>query len=79
MRQDSVEVKPTHTIYVFEAAGVKLESRSFTPAFPQDLDLLSRPVTYLTWNLASTDGKAIRWSCCSMSMAASPWTGTISR
>jgi hypothetical protein len=57
MQQDSVEVKPTHTVYVFEAAGVKLELVFFTPAFPQDLDLLSRPVTYLTWNATSTDAK----------------------
>ncbi len=57
MQQDSVEVKPTHTVYRFDAAGVKLELAFFTPAFPQDLDLLSRPVTYLTWNVTSTDGK----------------------
>ena len=57
MKQDSVDVRATHTIYVFEAAGVKLEVSFFTPAFPQDLDLLSRPVTYLTWSVASTDGR----------------------
>ena len=37
---------------------MKLELAFFTPAFPQDLDLLSRPVTYLTWNIASSDGKS---------------------
>ncbi len=58
MKQDSVDVEATHTVYVFEAAGVKLQVEFFTPAFPQDLDLLSRPVTYLTWNVASTDGKS---------------------
>ena len=57
MKQDSVDVEATHTDYVFEAAGVKLGVSFFTPAFPQDLDLLSRPVTYLTWNVASTDGR----------------------
>ena len=29
-----------------------------TPALPEDLDLLSRPVTYLTWDVKATDGKA---------------------
>jgi hypothetical protein len=58
MKQDSVEVKATHTDYVFEAAGVKLEVSFFTPAFPQDLDLLSGPVTYLTWRVASADGRS---------------------
>jgi hypothetical protein len=57
MKQDSVDVEATHTDYVFEAAGVKLGVSFFTPAFPQDLDLLSRPVTYLTWNVASTDAR----------------------
>jgi len=57
MKQDSVDVRSTHTNYVFEAAGVKLGVSFFTPAFPQDLELLSRPVTYLTWSVASTDGR----------------------
>ncbi len=57
MKQDSVDVEATHTTYVFEAAGVRLEVEFFTPAFPQDLDLLSRPVTYLTWKASSTDGR----------------------
>jgi hypothetical protein len=57
MKQDSVDVEATHTVYVFEAAGARLQVEFFTPAFPQDLDLLSRPVTYLTWNAASLDGK----------------------
>jgi len=58
MKQDSVDVEATHTTYVFEAGGVRLEVGFFTPAFPQDLDLLSRPVTYLTWKASSTDGKS---------------------
>jgi hypothetical protein len=57
MRQLSVEVEATHTIYLFEAAGVQLELRFFTPAFPQDLDVLSRPVTYLAWRIHAADGK----------------------
>ena len=28
----------------------------FTPALPDDLDVLSRPLTYLEWKVASTDG-----------------------
>ena len=48
MKQTSLEVTPTHTIYTFEAAGVTLTVSFFTPAFPKDLDVLSRPVTYLT-------------------------------
>ena len=57
MQQESVDVEATHTVYVFTAAGVRLTVEFFTPAFPQDLDLLSRPVTYLTWKAASVDGR----------------------
>ena len=48
MEQTSLAVTPTHTIYQFQAAGVVLKVTFFTPAFPKDLDILSRPVTYLT-------------------------------
>jgi hypothetical protein len=48
MKQTSLEVTPTHTIYKFEAGQVSLTVSFFTPAFPKDLDVLSRPVTYLT-------------------------------
>ena len=57
MRQLSVKVEATRTIYVFEVAGVQLELTFFTPAFPEDLDILSRPVTYLTWHIRAIDGK----------------------
>jgi hypothetical protein len=48
MEQTSLRVTPTHTIYHFQAAGVHLTVTFFTPALPRDLDVLSRPVTYLT-------------------------------
>jgi hypothetical protein len=48
MEQTSLEVTPTHTIYQFQAGQVNLKVTFFSPAFPKDLDTLSRPVTYLT-------------------------------
>jgi len=57
MRQVSLTVLPTHTIYTFEQSGVRLAVTFFTPALPEDLDLLSRPVTYLTWEIAAIDGR----------------------
>jgi hypothetical protein len=53
MQQTSLEVTPTRTIYTFQAAQVTLTVTFFTPAFPKDLDLLSRPVTYLTFAVTS--------------------------
>ncbi len=49
MNQTSLEVTPTRSTYTFEAGGVTLTVAFFTPAFPHDLDLLSRPVTYLSF------------------------------
>ncbi|HEY0007970.1 MAG TPA: DUF4965 domain-containing protein [Tepidisphaeraceae bacterium] len=50
-------VLPTRTVYSFEVGGVQLTLTFTTPALPDDLDLLSRPVTYLTWHIASADGQ----------------------
>lgn len=57
MEQNSVEITPLHSKYVFSASGVELRVTFFTPLFPQDFDLLSRPVSYLSWSAVSTDGK----------------------
>lgn len=48
MKQTGLDVTPTHTIYRFQADDVQLTVNFFTPALPRDLDVLSRPVTYLT-------------------------------
>ena len=56
MQQDGLEVTPLHTRYRLSASGVELRVSFFTPSFPQQLDVLSRPVTYLTWSVA-VDGQ----------------------
>ncbi len=53
--QTGVEVLPTRTIYKFAGAGIQLELTFLTPALPDDLDILSRPVTYIDWTVKSTD------------------------
>jgi hypothetical protein len=57
MKQLRVEVLPTRTIYEFEEAGVHLTLTFTTPALLDDLDVLSRPVTYVTMAVRSADGK----------------------
>lgn len=58
MQQTGHSITPTHTRYQFRQDGITLELTFFTPAMMNDLDLLSRPVTYLTWSVQSTDGVA---------------------
>jgi hypothetical protein len=58
MKQLSVQVLPTRTLYQFEAAGINLTLTFTTPALLDDLDILARPVTYLTWDVRSADGQA---------------------
>jgi uncharacterized damage-inducible protein DinB len=56
MPQTRLEVLPTRTIYEFAAAGVRLTLTFLTPALPHNLEVLSRPVTYVVWEASSTDG-----------------------
>ncbi len=55
--QKSLTVLPTRTIYAFEGAGVALTLIFMTPALPEDLMVYSRPVTYVSYEFHSIDGK----------------------
>jgi hypothetical protein len=50
-------VFPTRTVYSFRAGGVAVRLIFLTPTLPDDLDVASRPVTYLTWEIRSCDGR----------------------
>src|SRR5215217_3306453 len=58
MRQTALEVTPTRTVYRFEAGGVALALTFMSPLLPDDLEVMSRPVTYVTWEAKATDGRA---------------------
>ncbi len=60
LHQIRVNVLPTRTVYTFRDAGVQLTLTFLTPALPDDLDVLSRPVTYVTFALQSVDGQTHR-------------------
>jgi hypothetical protein len=55
--QTSVIVRPTHTIYTFADARVHVTLTFMTPSLPSDLDVLSRPITYISWNVTSANGQ----------------------
>lgn len=57
MRQVGRQLTPTSTVYGFESDGVHLDVTFLTPALPDDLDVLSRPLTYVSFDLRSTDGR----------------------
>jgi hypothetical protein len=57
LTQTRLQVLPTRTIYTFEDAGIALTLTFLTPALPEDIAVLSRPVTYLIYEFRSTDGK----------------------
>lgn len=51
------EISATQTRYRFEGAGVGLTVTFTSPLLPDDLDVLSRPASYVTAEVVSTDGK----------------------
>ena len=55
--QTRLQVLPTRTIYDFEGSGIRITLTFLTPALPQDLDILSRPASYITWEVQSADGR----------------------
>ena len=55
MAQTDVTVKSFSTVYTFAAAGVCLKAEFFTPVLPTDIDMLSRPASYMIIVLESQD------------------------
>ncbi len=58
MKQVGVRVLPTRSIYDYDDGHVHVTLTFMTPALPDDLDVLARPLTYLSWDVRSVDGIA---------------------
>jgi hypothetical protein len=54
--QASVTVLPTRSIYEFAGAGVHVTLTFMRPALPDDLAAFSLPLSYITYQVRSTDG-----------------------
>jgi hypothetical protein len=57
MNQTSLNVFPTRTVYEFEESGVHLTLTFLTPMIPFDIKLISKPITYIMWEVKSIDRK----------------------
>ena len=57
MRQTKVEITPTRTLYKFQNNQVEIALTFTTPALPNNLDVLSRPLTYISWTVKAIDSR----------------------
>jgi len=55
--QKASMITATKTRYIFNCGPVELKMDFTSPLLPDDLDLLSRPVTYISYGVKATDGK----------------------
>jgi len=56
-KQESVDVQATQTHYSFDCGAVQLKVTFSAPMFLDNLELTSRPVNYMTYEVESKDGK----------------------
>jgi hypothetical protein len=55
MKQLSLKVLPTSTIYEFGNAKVRITLTFTSPLLVKDIDILARPLTYINWKITSAD------------------------
>src|SRR5690606_10615486 len=56
-KQTAVDVHATQTMYRFDGDGVELRVTFTSPLLMDDLDLLARPVFYISYEVLAKDGK----------------------
>ena len=56
-KQKSIDVLPTQTYYTLECGPVELDLVFTAPFLMDDLDLMSVPINYISYQVRSTDGK----------------------
>src|SRR5690348_13332197 len=57
LQEVSHTITPTRTIVVMNNPEIELRVEFMTPVFPDDMKVMARPVTYLTWTAKSRDGR----------------------
>ena len=56
MEQVDLEIRPMTTTYTFRNSKVELKLQFTSPLLLNDLDILSRPISYVTYTVGSLDG-----------------------
>ncbi len=56
LEETSRQITPTRTIVSMRSPEIELRLTFLTPAFPDDMRIMARPVTYLIWDVKSRDG-----------------------
>ncbi|MGD0893404.1 MAG: DUF4965 domain-containing protein [Terracidiphilus sp.] len=56
LEETSRQITPTRTMVTLQSAEIELRVTFLTPAFPDDLRIMARPITYLVWDVKSRDG-----------------------
>jgi hypothetical protein len=76
LKQTNLTVSPTRSVYEFGNTKIKLTLTFTSPLLIKDLDVLSRPVTYISWNIVSADGQThdiqLYFDCSSEITVSSP-------
>ncbi|MCL2117777.1 MAG: DUF4965 domain-containing protein [Planctomycetaceae bacterium] len=66
MKQLSIDLFPTRTVYTFADSRIQLTLTFITPSLPDDIDLLSRPLSYMICDVVSLDGEThdvvVQWT-----------------
>lgn len=55
--QSSLQIYPTKSVYAFKGEGIELQISFLSPLLANDLKILARPVSYISWQIKSTDGQ----------------------
>jgi len=58
-----LQVYPTQSVFTFGAKGVELTVTFTTPLLTDDIEVMSRPVTYLTFSVRACVVR-VRWCMC---------------
>ena len=54
----SSDITPTKTVYTYQEAGMEIKLSFLTPLLVEDLDLVTRPLSYASWSFTATDKKS---------------------